>query len=205
MTTKLVRGKWVIKGSGRKRQPIKDGAVYIEGTEIRDVGPYESLKKKHSFDVELGSDRHIVMPGFVNSHDHGKGLTFLQRGVMDGPLETWLHEFFGKVTFGEDTYQNVLLSCAKQILNGVTSTLLNFYGPVELMDFENYRKDIDAGARACIDSGMRVAFAPHVYDRNRVVYMDDEFLPKFPPALKRYFGFRIFTKKDTEERADNGG
>ncbi len=199
MKTKLVRGKWVIKGSGANRQPIRDGAIYIEGTEIRDVGPYELLKKKHDIDVELGSDRHIVMPGLVNSHDHGKGLTPLQRGMLDSPLELMIPRFRVAIR-GEDTYANVLYCCMKQIENGVTSTLLSFFGPAEITDLNNYRADLDTGVRALIDSGMRAAFAPYVFDRNQSVYMDNKFLPKLPPSLKHHFGLKLLDEKDTQER-----
>jgi hypothetical protein len=59
----LVRGKWVLAGSGTDRRIIKDGAVYIEDTLISDI-KYEELRK-HYYDVELGSEKHGYISTFT--------------------------------------------------------------------------------------------------------------------------------------------
>lgn len=169
---------------------------------IRAVGPYKELEK-HDYEKELGSGKHIVMPGFINSHHHGKGVGMILRGVKDGPLETWIHEFFVKYGYGEKTYETVLLSCLNQIENGITCTMHHFYGPADVLNFKDYLKDTDEAVRANVDSGIRFAFAPHIYDQNMCTYEDEKFLPKLPKALREKFNLRIVTKQEAAERTTN--
>ena len=49
---------------------LKDGAVLIDGEEIRKVGPFEELKKEYP-DAEFVDARGgIIMPGLINAHTH---------------------------------------------------------------------------------------------------------------------------------------
>src|SRR5262245_50782649 len=66
---------------------IKDGAVYVSGKNIAEVGRYRDLKTQYPTATIIGSPRFWVMPGFVNAHQHGKGLTTFQLGGRDEPLE----------------------------------------------------------------------------------------------------------------------
>ena len=83
----LVRGKWIISSSEENRRVIKNGAILVENDIISAVGEYDRISRDYSFDAELGSERHIVIPGFVNAHNHGRGLSAFQGGVSDAPLE----------------------------------------------------------------------------------------------------------------------
>ena len=44
------------------------GAVYQKDREIVDVGKYDIIKTHYHTDEEIGSEWHVVMPGFVNAH-----------------------------------------------------------------------------------------------------------------------------------------
>lgn len=35
-------------------------------------------------------DGYLLIPGLINGHGHGRGLSTFQRGVMDSGLETWI-------------------------------------------------------------------------------------------------------------------
>ncbi len=50
---------------------IEDGAVLVEGSQVKAVGRYADLARQHAGVAELGSSRHLVLPGFVNSDSHG--------------------------------------------------------------------------------------------------------------------------------------
>jgi hypothetical protein len=64
----LVRGKFVFTHNERYGSDgiIPDGAVYVSGANIVDVGKYKDLKKTYSTATVVGSPRFWVMPGFVN-------------------------------------------------------------------------------------------------------------------------------------------
>src|SRR5437899_1386902 len=111
----LVYGKYLIRGAGERRQIVKNGAACVEGSIIKDVGDFKVLSKSYQYDLKVGSEKHIVMPGLINSHDHGNGIGLILRGISDGPLETWVQDFFYRGMEGWNTYDNVMLSCINQI------------------------------------------------------------------------------------------
>ena len=68
---------------------IPSGAVYIEDDTIIRVGPYDEIVPGGADCEKIGSFDHLVIPGLVNAHSHGKGITDFQRGQVDDTLETW--------------------------------------------------------------------------------------------------------------------
>ena len=76
MPSSLIHGKYVICKviSRTEAHVIADGAVFQRDGTIIDIGPYQELVVKYQPEVIFGSDQHVVMPGFVNSHHH-VGLT----------------------------------------------------------------------------------------------------------------------------------
>ena len=59
---------------------IPSGALYLEGDTIREVGTWGELSARHPRARRVGDAEFLVVPGFVNAHSHGKGLTDFQRG-----------------------------------------------------------------------------------------------------------------------------
>ena len=87
----LVRGREVlcrVDGDGRLVS-IENGAVLQRSGRIEALGRYEDLASRYPDLAVLGSDRHVVLPGLVNAHHH-VGLTPVQLGTPDLPLELWL-------------------------------------------------------------------------------------------------------------------
>ena len=83
--------KYVIcKVDGRRdARVVEDGAVYQRDGVIVEVGAYPELARKYDADEVLGSENHLVCPGFVNAHHH-VGLTAFQMGTPDMALELWI-------------------------------------------------------------------------------------------------------------------
>ena len=171
MASSLVRGKYVIcKVTGRREaQVIEDGAVFQRDGVIVEIGSYAELSKKHRADETLGSAEHVVLPGFVNSHHH-LGLTPLQTGSPDYPLEQWWASRLAKRDV--DLYLDTLHSAFEMIESGITTvqhmhSRLN--GPIA---------NIEAGSneiiRAYEDIGMRVSYSYGIREQNRFVYAADE-------------------------------
>jgi len=82
------------------------------------VGPYAELQARHRPDEVLGSGEHVVVPGFVNAHHH-VGLTPLQLGSPDHPLELW---FASRMTARDvDPYLDTLYSAFEMLESGITT------------------------------------------------------------------------------------
>src|SRR5207244_8210106 len=86
----LLRGAFVIAGD----TVMPDGAVYQEGGWILEVGPYAELRRRHPVATVLGSSDVAVLPGFVNAHQHGKGMSNFALGYLDDVLEPWVTRLF---------------------------------------------------------------------------------------------------------------
>lgn len=181
MASSLIRGKYVIcKVTGRhEAKVIEGGAVFQRDGVIVEVGRYDDLAAKHQPDEIIGSQEHIVLPGFINSHHH-VGLTPLQMGSPDHPLELWWASRLAKRDV--DLYLDTLFSAFEMIESGIT-TVQHMHsrvnGPVKRIE--------DAANRvikAYEDVGMRVSYSYGIRAQNRLVYeSDEEFVKRLPPDL----------------------
>lgn len=183
MATSLIRGRYVIcKVVDRHHaQVVEDGAVFQRDGTIVEVGPYAELARRHRPDEVLGSDRHLVLPGLINSHHH-VGLIAFQMGTPDMALELWATSRIRKRDV--DPYLDTLYAAFEMIESG-TTTVQHLHsragGPVERIH-EGAQKVL----RAYADLGMRVSYSFGLRDQNRLVYEPDaDFLKRLPPDLAR--------------------
>jgi len=181
MATTLIRGKYVVcKVTGRHdAQVIEDGAVFQRDGTIVEVGPYAELAARHRADETLGSPGHVVLPGFVNSHHH-VGMTPLQMGSPDHPLELWWVSRLSKRDV--DLYLDTLHSAFEMIESGIT-TVQHMHSRVNggIPRIEAAANEV---IRAYEDIGMRVSYSYGVREQNRLVYEPDEdFVRRLPPDL----------------------
>lgn len=181
MSASLIRGKYVVARAGTDADSttvITDGAVFQRDGVIEDVGPYDVLKSRHDADAEIGGPNHLVIPGLVNAHHHGRGVTSLQLGACDDSLESWILTGWGRRPY--DNYLMTLYSAIQMMESGTTTVMYNHpQTPVSGLE-----AGIDNILRALQDAGMRTAFSVYFRDQNRVVYDDDErFLAGLPSDL----------------------
>ncbi len=176
----LVRGKFIVTMQPRygTHGVIRNGAVVVSGRNVVEVGPYRDLKPAYPNATVVGSSRYWVVPGFVNAHQHGKGLTDFQLGGLDDCFE--ISRFAGDARAGLDPYLDVLYACKTMIESGITTCL--HYNSSSSPD--TYEEHVDERLRAYRDSGMRVSFGLDIRNRNHIVYGDEEFLASLPPSLR---------------------
>jgi 5-methylthioadenosine/S-adenosylhomocysteine deaminase len=174
MPTKLVYGKYLVID---ENTVIPSGALYIEQDRIVDYGTYGEITEKYGADQTLGSAETLIIPGLVNAHSHGKGLTDFQRGQVDDTLETWKWRSFPPV----DPFLDTCWACVQLLAGGVTTTMHN-HG---LVDPGEYEREFVAVLEAYQRCGVRVAFAPGLSTENVFTYGDDkEFIATLPPELR---------------------
>ena len=179
----LVRGRYVLckARDDREMVVVRDGAVLQVAGRIEEVGPYDDLARRYPALPVVGSARHVVIPGLVNTHHH-VGLTPVQLGTQDLPLELWLTaQLEARRPNG---YLDTLYSAFELIGSGVTAVQhLDTMrpGPVSA-----WPERAHAVIKAYADIGMRVSYALCTRDQNRLVYAPDrEFLKRLPPELAR--------------------
>jgi cytosine/adenosine deaminase-related metal-dependent hydrolase len=179
---KLVGGRYVIHDPALLPDGgiVEDGAVAIDGGKVVAVDRRERLQREYPDAEQLGTPEDVVLPGLVNSHSHGWGLTTLQMGVADDYLEAFNVNLLTATP--PDVYAETLYACSKLIRSGVTAVWHAGFS----RDWSEYEPGIRAALRAYGDAGIRVSFGVHVMDRSTFVYADDKaFLAGLPPDTER--------------------
>ena len=179
MASSLIRGKHLISPqSSGGVTAVADGAVYQEDGVIKDVGTYQELRQRYQADTELGGPNYAIIPGLVNTHHHGRGVTTLQMGTCDDCLEVWILAGWGRRPY--DHYLMTLYTALNMLESGQTTVMYNHPQTAAA----TLKEDVDAVLRGFLDAGMRVAFSSYMRNQNRVVYAGDgEFLGGLPTDL----------------------
>lgn len=182
MASILIRSRWLL--TGRPDVPaIEDGAVVVDNGRVRAVGPYQSLVKQGPFQEQFGdSSRHIVLPGFINGHQHAPRPAWL--GVAPGPLETWILKRSLRsmpALSEEETYDHTLWGALQMLKGGVTTVLDHHRGDPRLPG-----GGLESAIHAYLDSGIRTVFAVACADQQSYVYAPDtEFFETLPEPLRQ--------------------
>ncbi len=167
-----IRGRYVLIGDS-KGSLIEDGAVIFDGGTILQVGPFARMRDTYHLEKIYGSPKHVVLPGLVNSHQHGYGINLLRVTPGDEPLERWVINTWYHPD-GRSTpvfYENTLLAALKMVRSGVTTAVHHYY--FTEAQSEEYLETMAFCLQAYKDLGMRVAFAPNIRDRHQFAYEDD--------------------------------
>jgi 5-methylthioadenosine/S-adenosylhomocysteine deaminase len=180
--TSLIRGRYLLLGTkdDGSVEIVRDGAILQQNGRIAEIGAWDALRAGHP-DVEvLGGPDALVSPGFVNTHHH-VGVTPIQLGSPDLPLELWLtHQLRHRKP---DPYLDTLYSAFESVASGVTA--VQHLGRMMPAPVSGWRDAATAVIEAYRDIGMRVSFAMCNRDQHRLVYEDDTvFVASLPAELQ---------------------
>jgi 5-methylthioadenosine/S-adenosylhomocysteine deaminase len=193
-TRKIIHAGQVLCGFDQAGAPelLHDAAILVDGDTIAEIGDGPALRQAYPDATQIGGDGYFAMPGLVNAHHH-VGLTPLQLGSADHPLELW---FASRLAMRDiDPRLDTLYSAFEMIASGVTTVQhLHSRAPGD-------EEAVLGAATAIIGAyetiGMRASYSFALRDQNRLVYEADEaFLSRAPaslrPELARYFaGFPL--------------
>lgn len=145
---------------------VKSGEVWIKDDVIEYVGCKKETKEK--FDKEIDAKGNLVMPGFKNAHAHCP-MTFARSYADDLPLKQWLEtKIFpieAKLT-DENIYVFSKLAYMEYLTSGITSAF-------------NMYSNLDAIAKAAVDSNFRTVLCGTVNNFKDSVSLLDEHFQKF--------------------------
>lgn len=180
MSVRVARGAYVLGQTEPAADPelITDGAVAYEDGRILAIGSWDQISEAYSPHDVFGSRDDLIIPGLVNSHHH-VGLTPLQLGVPDLPLELWSLARNGSPPV--DPYLDTLVAAFEMIKSGIT-TVHHIQGRLGAID--QWDEFIGSVLRAYSDIGMRVTYSVGLRDQSLIVQGDDaEFLSTLPESL----------------------
>jgi hypothetical protein len=110
------------------RREIRDGAIFVRGNRIEQVGTTTDLPSTADQVIELSG--HVLMPGLINTHHHMyQSLTRAVPGAQDSELFGWLKALYlmwARLT-PEAVRVSALTSMAELILSGCTTSSDHLY------------------------------------------------------------------------------
>ena len=176
----LIRGGIVIPAPDNVDSLIEDGAVCTRGDRIVAVGSFGQLRREYAPELVCGSDRHLVIPGLVNAHDHVRAPSTRQLGVQDDVLEAWIVDLLRLPQV--DPRIASTLACCQLLRSGVTTVVNSFYeGSGER--YESVLADTIAG---CELSGVRTLMSLSILDRSVVAELLEQALPHLPESTRTW-------------------
>jgi len=128
METLLVRHARLLATMDAERREIADGAVFIRGNVIEQVGRTEDLPA--DADRVIDASDKVVLPGLVNTHHHFfQSLTRALPGAQDAELFDWLltlYPIWARLD-GEAIYVSAKLALCELLLSGCTTASDHLY------------------------------------------------------------------------------
>lgn len=121
---RIVRGTVVTMNLGR--EIIVDGAVAVDGSTINRVGTFDGLRSAFPDATVDGSATDLVLPGYVNGHQHLTGDRLIQSSIPDDlppgeAIFTWVVPVHAEHS-GDDDELSATLTLAESLTNGITTT-----------------------------------------------------------------------------------
>lgn len=172
----IITGDYVVTDAAAV--PLKDSAIAVTDGKVVAVGDLADIRARFPDKQVRGGPGHVVIPGFIDSHQHGRGLTNIQRGVPDGPLEQWLIRLRG--LWPTEPYLTTALAAVRLLRSGVT-TAMHHHATSGAVPFE---AEVETSLQAYVDAKLRVTFTLDFRDTNYYVYAPDEkFLAGLSPEL----------------------
>ncbi len=185
---------------GAPNEVIPDGALYIDGERIADLGPSSELEARYPESERLAADDCLVMPGLICAHTHFYGA--LARGMaLPGEPPADFPEILEKLwwrmdraLWPDDVHTSALVSLVDAIRHG-TTTLIDHHASQSRIagSLDQIANAVDqAGVRACLcyevtdrdgDKAARAAIRENVRfiqrARNRQLDGDDRIAATF--------------------------
>ncbi|BCX03079.1 MAG: 8-oxoguanine deaminase [Candidatus Roseilinea sp.] len=160
-----------------------DFAICVDGNRIVAAGARDDLRAQYPLADHEHFDCALMLPGLVNSHDHGRGLGTASLGIPDDDLETWLLWLSAQPHI--EPYLAAAYDGVRLLRAGVTATA-HSHNP---RDWRNMAKEATATLRGYRDAGIRVAFHAPIVDQNLLVYAvsqdeEENFITRLPAELR---------------------
>ena len=191
----IMRGRYVLADPRAKEKGvIRDGAIAIEDGLVSAVGPFQEISRKHPSSRILGNGKQFLMPGLVDAHSHGRGMSPIQKGVKNDFLENalfdwaYMHMLPAELCAGMTAYHHIRSGCSLLHHNGFDDD-----GPLG-------RERAHKAIKVYLDSGIRLAFSPGVRDESKLALDEINFFKTLPTDLQEWAKGRVYyDKKQVEE------
>ncbi|NBB47845.1 amidohydrolase family protein [Rhizobium sp. CRIBSB] len=178
----IIRAGTVITDPSVEPGYLCNAAIYVENATIKAIDAFDVLRGKFPQADVFGNDAAIALPGLINAHDHGRGLSPLSLGIDDDLLEIWILSLLQMPAL--DVAQDTMLSALKQLKSGISTTVNSYYHP------RNCEENLNAVLSGYAASGIRAGIVYSAMDDSVVASLLQKALAVMPaeqrPAVEAF-------------------
>lgn len=161
----MIIGNGVLIANDSTNTFLEDGAVLIQGDEVKALGTTAELKQAHPEEEFFDAQGKIIMPAFINAHTHiysayarGMAVSKPTRNFIELLENQWWA--LDKCLTVEDAKLSAYATLSESIRSGVTTVIDHHAAPNHISG------SLEAIAEACRDLGIRGDFCYEVSDRD---------------------------------------
>ena len=178
----LIRAGTVITDPSTQPGYLDKAAIYVENDTIKAIGAFDDLRAEFPTASVFGSEAAIALPGLINAHDHGRGLSPLSLGIDDDLLEIWILSLLQMPML--DVEHDTALSALRQLKSGISTTINSYYHP------RNCQENLKAVLSGYAASGIRAGIVYSAMDDSVVARLLQRVLAVMPaehrPAITEF-------------------
>lgn len=172
--------------NGMADQAVQGQAVLIQDGIVHHIAPKEQLLQEAPGAQLLENPDWLMLPAFVNAHDHGRGMSPVSFGTPDQALEVWLQDLNKLPAIPH--YDACYYDGVRLASTGV-GTVLHSHNP---NSFAKIREEMVQAAHGYRDAGVRSILCPLYLDQNKRIYYDrDKFIASLPEPMRTSFAAGI--------------
>ena len=151
---------------GRENELISDGAIYVEGDTIAEVGATAELAAKYPAAERLDAAGKLVLPGSICGHTHFYGAFARGMAIPGAPATNFVEILerlwwkLDRALLWDDIRASALICLVDAIRHGCT-TLIDHHASPNVID-----GSLDLIADAVKETGLRASLCYEVTDRN---------------------------------------
>ena len=166
MTTSLLIVHGQVFTLGAANELIPDGAIYVEGDSIVEVGPTASLTAKYPGAARLDAGGKIVLPASICGHTHFYGAFARGMAIPGAPATNFIEILerlwwkLDRALLWDDVRASALICLVDAIRHGCT-TLIDHHASPNAIE-----GSLDIIADAVKETGLRASLCYEVTDRN---------------------------------------
>lgn len=159
----------------------KETAFVIENGKIVYIGSREKCKA-FAPEAEVLEQNGLVLPGFIDAHDHGRAVSPIGFEVPDRGLELWLQDLWKLPSLDHETaaYFDGL-----QLASSGVTTVLHSHN---INCWDDLVPELVNAAKGYLRAGIRCILCPPYLDQNKGIYFDrDKFIDSLTPETGEQF------------------
>ncbi|MCU0503886.1 MAG: amidohydrolase family protein, partial [Anaerolineae bacterium] len=151
---------------GRQNELISDGAIYVEGDTIAEVGATAALAAKYPTAERLDAAGKLILPGSICGHTHFYGAFARGMAIPGAPATNFVEILerlwwkLDRALLWDDIRASALICLVDAIRHGCT-TLIDHHASPNVID-----GSLDIIADAVKETGLRASLCYEVTDRN---------------------------------------